>query len=271
MSPTSAHPYTTGTRVTVRAAIAPLLADSRASASQTSQLLRGHRAEVVERTGAWRRLLGWDGYEGWCHEGYLHVDVSTDPPLPLDLWQDERRISLGCVVQSTDATDAGRAVTLPLGAFLHDDEKVVQGLAMNGRGRSRYFAPIAGLLVQRSIELYSGTPYVWGGVSPWGADCSGFIQTMFALHGTPLPRDSWQQGEVGAPINDEPSELRPADLLFFSDRDDAKITHVALSLGGSQMAHCSLANGGFAINSIDATDPVAQQLRKTFRFAKRVL
>jgi cell wall-associated NlpC family hydrolase len=159
---------------------------------------------------------------------------------------------------------------LPLGALLEADEEVVRGIAMNNRARSRYFEPDADLLVRRGVELFSGAPYQWGGVTPWGADCSGFIQTMFALHGTQLPRDAWMQGERGREVASELSELEPADLLFFSDRDDGRPTHVALSLGGARCAHGSLANGGFGINVLDASDDVAAALRATFRFARRL-
>jgi cell wall-associated NlpC family hydrolase len=94
---------------------------------------------------------------------------------------------------------------------------------------------------------------------------------MYALHGTQLPRDAWMQGERGVEVAGDPSELRAGDLLFFSDRDDGRITHVAMSLGGARLAHSSLANGGFGINSLDASDPVSAGLRKTFRFARRIL
>ena len=255
-------------QVTVRATVAPLLAEARASASQVSQLLRGHSADVIGQDGHWFHLRGGDEYPGWCHNGYLSLAPGSEYTLARSsAWASERRMSLGCVVRRSDAS----SLALPLGALLEPDEVVTAGLAMNHRGRSRYFACDANLLIQRTQELFSGTPYQWGGVTPWGADCSGLVQTMFALHGVQLPRDAWQQGEYGTEVSTEWSSFRPADLLFFSDRDDGRITHVALALGGAQIAHCSLANGGFAINALDASDPVATHLRDTFRFARRVL
>jgi cell wall-associated NlpC family hydrolase len=155
--------------------------------------------------------------------------------------------------------------------LLDTNEVVTAGLAMNARGRGRYFARDAQLLTRRALDLFAGTPYQWGGVTPWGADCSGFVQTMFALHGVQLPRDAWQQAERGSSIPGDIPAFRPADLLFFSDRDDLKITHVAISLGGATVVHCSLANGGYGVDTIGSQTPVAQQLHQTFRFAKRVL
>ena len=254
-------------QVTVRATVAPLLAEARASASQVSQLLRGHHADIVERAEHWLCLRGADGYSGWCHIGYLTIAPGPDySPLP-SAWSDERRMSLGATVRRGEEAP----IALPLGALLDPDEVVTSGLAMNHRGRSRYFARDRDLLVQRTQQLFVGTPYQWGGVTPWGADCSGVVQTMFALHGVQLPRDAWQQAEYGTDVAAEWAALLPGDLLFFSDRDDGRITHVALSLGGPRIAHCSLANGGFALNALDATDPVAAHLRETFRFARRML
>lgn len=254
-------------RATVRVSIAPLLESPEASAAQTSQLLRGHQSDVVDADGKWLRLRGADGYEGWCHRGYLETEPAFGA-LPLASgWGTERRMSIGCTVRSVTSG----SLDLPLGALLDPDEEVTRGLAMNNRARLRYFEPESYALIRRSMELFRGAPYQWGGVTPWGADCSGFVQTMFALHGTQLPRDAWMQGERGREVSNEIIDFEPADLLFFSDRDDGRPTHVALSLGESRCLHCSLANGGFGINSLDGDDPVARELRDTFRFARRIL
>jgi cell wall-associated NlpC family hydrolase len=176
-------------------------------------------------------------------------------------------MSIGCIVRQQD----GAQVELPLGALLDPVEVVLRGLAINGRGRTRYFAYDANLLVRRALDTFAGASYQWGGVTPWGADCSGMVQTIFALHGLQLPRDAWQQAECGTDVAHEILEFKPSDLLFFSDRDDRRVTHVALSLGGARVAHCALANGGFKVNALNADDPVSVHLRKTFLFARRVL
>ena len=254
-------------RVTVRVSIAPLMLEAAVSSGQSTQLLRGHQADIVDADGHWLRLRGADGYEGWCHSGYITRDAAFgDAPLQA-AWRAERRMSIGCVVRSATLQE----IELPLGALLDSDEAVTRGIAMNHRARARYFAPDGDSIVQRAVELFAGAPYQWGGVTPWGADCSGFIQTMFALHGTQLPRDAWMQAERGREITGDLVDLEPADLLFFSDRSDGRPTHVALSLGGAAFAHCSLANGGFGVNALDADDSVALALRETFRFARRVL
>jgi cell wall-associated NlpC family hydrolase len=252
-------------RATVRSSIAPLQAAAKASAPQVSQLLRGHQADVIDSDGDWLRLRGADGYEGWCHQGYLHFESAASTALQSS-WSSERRISLGCTVQSV----AAGAVDLPLGAVLDADEEVTRGVAMNHRARTRYFDPDPESLVRRSLELFRGAPYQWGGVTPWGADCSGFVQTMFALHGTQLPRDAWMQGERGRDVSNDIIDFEPADLLLFSDRDDGRPTHIAMSMGRTRCIHCSIANGGFGINALDGNLSVERHLRATFRFARRL-
>jgi len=254
-------------RAAVRVAIAPLLAEAAVSSRQVSQLLRGHQAEITDTDGKWLRLRGADGYEGWCHRGYVDVDQAVITAPLSSAWHAEHRMSIGCTVRSARHGEQ----TLPLGALLDADDEVVHGVAMNHRARSRYFAPDADSITRRAVELFNGTPYQWGGVTPWGADCSGFVQTVFALHGTQLPRDAWMQGERGRSVANDIADLQPADLLFFSDRDDGRATHVAMSLGGSICVHCSLANGGFGINTLDAGDSVATGLSETFCFARRIL
>ena len=257
----------------VRTAIAPLLDDARASATQVSQLLHCHEAEVIETREAWVRLRGFDGYEGWCHEGYLRPVVPPKSPYAPDLtetglrsgWSSEQRMSLGSIVRRPN----GYTFILPLGALLETDDAVAGGIVMNGRGRSRYFGTSGVTLVQRTGELFTGTSYQWGGVTPWGADCSGMVQTMFALHGIQLPRDAWQQGEQGTPVTDL-STVRPGDLFFFSDREDGRVTHVAIAIDSTHVVHCSLANGGYGVNRLDDSDPVGKTLKETFRFARRI-
>lgn len=258
-------------RATVRVAIAPLMAAPRAASGQVSQLIRGHSADLLDTEGDWRRIRGSDGYDGWCHRGYLSSDAAEQTPSSGSAWVSELRMSLGCTVRRPDGQD----LALPLGAILDAGETVLTGLAMNNRARARYFAAEPDNLVVRAAELFRGAYYQWGGVTPWGCDCSGFVQTVYALHGVQLPRDAWMQAETGREAGSEAGsdagDLHAADLLFFSDSEDGRITHVAISLGGPALIHLSLANGGFGIDSLVADDPVGQGLRRNFRFGRRIL
>ena len=98
------------------------------------------------------------------------------------------------------------------------------------------------------------------------------MQTVFAVHGCPLPRDAWQQALVGDDAGLDVSALAPGDLLFFSDRDDGRITHVGVALGDSRMAHSALGRGGVAVDRLDdAGDPYVTRLRGQLRATRRVV
>ena len=90
--------------------------------------------------------------------------------------------------------------------------------------------------------LFAGTSYQWGGITPWGADCSGFTQSIFGLHGIPLPRDSSQQAGCGTPVPLD--DLRPGDLLFFRDDAGSRVTHVAFAGEADTLVHSTIAVGG---------------------------
>jgi cell wall-associated NlpC family hydrolase len=120
--------------------------------------------------------------------------------------------------------------------------------------------------VATAREAFVGTPYQWGGITPWGADCSGFVQTVYAVHGIQLPRDASQQALTGVDADGQ----TPGDLLFFSEQDDGRITHIAIALSGDEFVHVALGRGGHAIERRHDPDPYVTALVSRFRFARRV-
>ena len=251
-----------GARVAVRSAVAPLVGEPRVSASQISQRVSGQVLEVLEHSGDdWLRVRGDDAYEGWVHRGYVDH---------LDRFDPERAgllISLGSTTE--DAT--GRRRALPLAARLWPGERIVAGDAIPERELPARFPRERSAIAASARALFSGTSYEWGGVTPWGADCSGFVQTIHALHGLTLPRDAWQQALEGDDAGSDPLALEPGDLLFFSDRADGRITHVAIALGEGRIVHSALGRGGQAVERLDdAEDPYVATLRANFRAARRL-
>jgi cell wall-associated NlpC family hydrolase len=237
--------------------VAPLLSEPRASASLTSQYLNGHRLEQLDERGDWLRVRGADSYEGWMHRGYTAAATRATT----------ERISLGCVVRSA----GGRVRALPLGALLDDDEKAIGGEAVTRAELATRFPATATAIVESAVRLFEGTSYLWGGVTPWGADCSGLVQSIYGLHGIALPRDAGDQGRCGSEIPDAAESLAVADLVFFSDRPDGRITHVAIALGGSRVVHLALGRGGYAVEDFQSGDEYTTALRGRIQFARRVL
>jgi cell wall-associated NlpC family hydrolase len=149
---------------------------------------------------------------------------------------------------------------------------VVSGEVIDASQRAERF-PVDATAITRSAQLYfEGTSYLWGGVTPWGADCSGIAQAIFSLHGVQLRRDAWQQAQQGEPGADDILDSRTGDLLFFSDRVDSHITHVAIALGGRRLVHLALGRGGYAVERLDdERDGYVAKLRERFVCARRVL
>jgi cell wall-associated NlpC family hydrolase len=249
----------------VVAAVAPLHAEPKISSTQISQHLAGAALAILEDLGDWLRVRGADGYEGWMHRGYLARTRATPPS---ENGRRAARVSLGAIV----CDRAGTRRELPLGATLAPDDDVESGeVASTDELAARF--PSTPEAIARSAERYFvGASYLWGGVTPWGADCSGFVQAIYALHGVTLPRDAWQQALEGSDAGRDVGTLRAADLLFFSDRPDRHVTHVGLALGDGRMAHVALGRGGFAVERLDEPrDAFVRSLLERLLFAKRIL
>ena len=250
---------TSSSQFAVRAAIAPLLGESRISASLTSQLLSGETVTVTEQRADWLHVRGEDGYEGWTHAGYLAAATGHESS-----W----RVSLGCVVRE----GTGQPRALPLGARLAPSAVIVDGDTMSPDQRDGRFPTNAAAIGTSASSLFAGASYQWGGVTPWGCDCSGFVQRVFRLHGVGLPRDAWQQAGIGEELARDAGAAHAAgDLLFFSDRDDARVTHVGIALGGGRMVHSSLTRGGIAVERMDGDDAYVARLRAGCTGVRRVI
>src|SRR5205085_64836 len=158
----------------------------------------------------------------------------------------------------------------PFRAILAPDETVQSGEAVEATRLSDRFPLKADAITRTAQDYFSSTSYLWGGVTPWGADCSGLVQSVFALHGLQLPRDAWQQAELGTDAGKDVGDLLPADLLFFSDRADRRATHVGIALGERRMVHLALGRGGYAVEQLDDRhDVYVEKLRERFLMGRR--
>lgn len=122
-------------------------------------------------------------------------------------------------------------------------------------------------------KQFLGIPYLWGGTSSKGLDCSGFTKNVFARFGYNLPRDASQQVRFGLVLSITPefTNLQPGDLLFFGHKKNGgeKITHVALHLGNGRIIH---ATGEVKIESLNKNDPDFNPARyKSLLQARRLI
>lgn len=246
----------------VTAAVAPLCAEPRAASEQVSQRLAGHLLEAVEERWPWVRVRGEDDYEGWVHQGFVR---HLSSPAEAEAYR-KGFVSLGCTVQLAD----GRRLPLPLGARFRSGV-VERGEVLPADLLPERFPRSGAAVAGSAVELFQGAPYEWGGITPWGADCSGFVQSCLGLHGVLLPRDAWQQATCGHDAAHDFALLEPGDLAFFSDREDRRVTHVGVALGDSRFVHSALGRGGHAIEDAgNPRDSYVEALGRRFVCARRV-
>lgn len=237
----------TTTSLIARAGVAPVCREPSPRAEQVNQFVLGETARVLEHRGDWRRVrLEVDRYEGWVHIGYA---LETDHEIARGWRESAAGWSEGAVMRTED----GVVVRLPLRARVglatpridlpdgHQGLLGVGAITPHHRviARARAVSPELW-----ALRAFAGTPYQWGGVTPWGVDCSGLVQTTFLARGISLPRDAAQQAELGEPV--PLGQHEPGDLLFFSERGD-RITHVAFAGPSDTLIHSTLACGGVVL------------------------
>lgn len=213
-----------------------------------SQMVNGRQVEVLEERDRWVFVRQPDGYLGWTYRPYLAGGPAPAPthlvatPITL-LWAAPSLTAplIGRVLSGTSAhieAEARGWGRLDLagggeGWVQTADLRAVSSLPADTLSRRHQIVQDAAALV--------GVPYLWGGTSALGIDCSGFVGLAHRLSGVELPRDADMQFAAGR-VADPP--FLPGDLLFFSGEGTRKITHVALSLGGWRILHSSRARNG---------------------------
>jgi cell wall-associated NlpC family hydrolase len=131
-----------------------------------------------------------------------------------------------------------------------DARKVLTAIHAAERVASKVPAPSAARVLP-TAERYLGVPYRWGGTSPkTGFDCSGFVQYVFARHGTRLPRTSREQASSGQRLRAVWSALRPGDLVMFAE-PGRRISHVAIYAGRRRIIHATSSGGSVRYDALD--------------------
>jgi hypothetical protein len=267
------------TEALVRAPVAPVNRRPTMSSAPVTQYALGFRLTLLERRGRFFRVRGEDAHVGWVHRGYLERG-ELDWALRWERGEPGRpMVSLGAELLD----DHGRIVArLPWGArvILQHHRRVLLPDGRTGRPGpgelipadqlATRFPPRADSLTDTACR-WLGAPYLWGGVTPLGVDCSGFVQSVCWLHGIALPRDSDMQARVGATVQPGPAfdGLRPGDLVFFAGK--RRIDHVAMALGGSTIIHASAGNGAVAVNDLAGRLDYERHLRRIFAGARRLI
>jgi len=224
--------------------ISPLRAEPSHRTEMVSQLIFGECCEVLESIkDSWAHIRGgYDGYEGWCQTSHLaEIDEKEYGQSINDLTPEW--------VASLEYN--GHPMMVPLGSNL---TAMKNGRAHWRKNHVHYkgktWDPATASTDAKSLRhlvyKFLNTPYLWGGKTVFGTDCSGFTQTVFKFLGIPLLRDAYQQAGQGESVGFL-EETKAGDLAFF-DNDEGKITHVGILLNANEIIHSS---GKVRIDKID--------------------
>lgn len=200
-------------------------------AQMVSMLLFGDMYEIIETQEYWHKVVSLhDDYEGWI---YARKPLFIDGEY-LEKYNEETP------VYATNALFQQHGLSLPFGARL---PLYKNGEFQLGEQKHFYYGAYmeslenaSGADIIATAENYFGTPYLWGGRNIMGIDCSGFTQMCYKLCGILLPRDAYQQAEIGENVISL-HEAKAGDLAFFSENN--RVTHVGILAGDGHIIHAS--------------------------------
>ena len=235
-----------------------------------TQALYYETVEILEEKDNWLKVRLPDPYVGWLRKPFagepeinsvatpFHIIVGLAPALeqPEITSRHKTFIPYCCEIIGKEVNDFVQLVSQRYGT-MYIPTSCVETVTQFQRTAAEWRS-----IFQLECEKFLGVPYLWGGKSFFGIDCSGFSQTVMRRFGIALPRDSKDQINSGVPVDRE--NIVMGGLLFFP-------RHVAIALGNDIFIHSSVSNGGVAINSFDKNSKFYNEyLDKSFICARRV-
>ena len=228
--------------------VAPLRAENSHQSEMVSQLLYGEKVEIIEENGSFSKIkMDFDAYEGWV---------------------EAKQISK--ISEEDFAQKTAQILTEDFKVFNFKEGKILLSIGSEVPSNEEKPLPEAnGKSLSDTAQRFLNVPYLWSGRSFFGIDCSGFTQLVYKVHGIKLPRDAYQQAELGN-VLDFVEESEPGDLAFFENQE-GKISHVGIMLEDQKIIH---AYGKVRIDLLDSTGIFNKDLGKhthKLRFVKRIL
>ncbi len=222
--------------------IVPVRSQPSDTSEMVTQILFGEHFTILEQTSKWSKIeLALDKYQGWVDNKQFQIISQED----FIFLQNSPMIYSAELVDFI-SNAANHSISIPLGSCLtalKTDSINQEHFAYQGK---TICTTLDKSLFLKTAYLYLNTPYLWGGKTPFGIDCSGFTQMVYRINGHHIPRDASMQAKIGEPLSFiEESEV--GDLAFF-DNEEGRITHVGIIMQDNYIMH---AHGKVRIDRLD--------------------
>ena len=229
--------------------IVPVRSEPREKSEMCTQILFGEHYTILEEDSKWCQIkLSFDGYEGWIDRKMVNELEET---VLLQLTESPAIVTTD-VFNIVQPVGGYSNFLIVAGSSLPDFDPIgktfrIGNVVYNIQGNSISSSQkeVREIIIENALK-YFNSPYLWGGRSPFGIDCSGFTQILYKMAGISIPRDASQQAMTGENLSFV-EEAHPGDLAFF-DNDDGMIMHVGIIWEKNKIIHSS---GKVRIDNVD--------------------
>ncbi|PIS28861.1 MAG: hypothetical protein COT43_05385 [Candidatus Marinimicrobia bacterium CG08_land_8_20_14_0_20_45_22] len=257
-------------RKIVNTVVSNLYSEPSFRSEMVTQAFLGEVVEVLDQSDEWFRIVCQDGYRGWIRWNTIVDNDSWETNDGKWFTPDD---AVANVWKTTELTNIFQKVTFMSRVLLieEDRDKILVQLPDGKTGwMSNRPLTISGETLRKKIaktaHRFLGAPYLWGGKSPLGIDCSGLTQSVFGLCGISLKRDAGEQFLMKSLKEIEIADTEPGDLYFFGGKN--RVEHVGISIGDGKILHSS---GWVHIDSLNETSAdFNEHLKRTLLACKSI-